>query len=789
MAIGSDFINCEIEIGVALNWKSVLHPLKSVLPVEIDLHSLKSVLLPVEIGVSSCEFASISNRLKDAVKDATTLLDYHHSIGGLVLIKIMDCSSPNVVEKKKYKPKHVWNTENTTYFIDMCLNEKLKGNKPGSHLNKAGWLNLEKAMLEKTGKVFDKKQLSNKWDGMKKDWKLYDRLMRLETGIGGTRSLIDASEEWWAEKINVNKEFAKFKDTNLDIFATHYAPLFQDSVAVGDHTMTPLQFHEENTEGQGDSDEINLADDDALFPPFPDDSSNKRKKTSGQKRSTKSKTSYEEKLDVVLEALSTKSTQTFPQNTSFPTLEDCMSIVSSWPGFEEGSEQYAKALFVFSKKSIRESFMYPTTDTAKLMVLKMDSDASNSSDDEEQYRTEDDINFLKLCGLAVRGIVIGRNLRKTRNLIHTSDATGHKLVTNILNGNGKRCYQMFRLHVPVYRQLCKDLVTKYGLTQTRNIAIEESLAIFLVCLAHGCTNRFMQEIFNHSGETISRHFHKVLKAVLKMSADIIKPNDNYNHNVPDYILNNPRYYPYFKDCIGTIDGTHVKASVAQHEQAKYIGRKGHATQNIMAVCDFNMCFTFVWAGWEGTAHDTRIFNEALERSELHFPRPMGEKYYVVDAGYPNTRGYLAPYKGATIRYHLPDFQRANTPALRAPSGAKETFNFRHSSLRNIIERTFGVWKARWAILRDMHVNFTYDHQVKIVLASMAMHNYIRKAGIIDEAFNTAQQESYDPTPCPNTPCPNTNGAQEGPTRRPMGNEDSLWMAAYRDMIAEEIMNI
>ena len=95
-----------------------------------------------------------------------------------------------------------------------------------------------------------------------------------------------------------------------------------------------------------------------------------------------------------------------------------------------------------------------------------------------------------------------------------------------------------------------------------------------------------------------------------MSAVIIKPDENYNQNVPDYILNIPRYYPIFKDCIGAIDGTHVKASVAQHEQAKYIGRKGYATQNIMVVCDFNMCFTFVWAGWEGTAHDTRIFNEA-----------------------------------------------------------------------------------------------------------------------------------------------------------------------------------
>ncbi|KAL4582191.1 hypothetical protein LXL04_006733 [Taraxacum kok-saghyz] len=521
-----------------------------------------------------------------------------------------------LLKRKKNKTKHVWNTESSTYFVDLCLNELKKGNKPSSHLNKTAWLNLKKCMLEKTGKFFYKKQLSNKWEGMKRDWKLYDRLMRLETGIGGTRSLIDASEEWWAEKINVNKDFAKFKDTNLDIYATPYAPLFQDSVAVGDHTMTPLQFQDgENMVGKGDSDEINLADEDGLLPSFPEDSSNKRKKSSGQKRTTESKSSYEEKLDVVLEALSTKSTQTFPQNTSFPTLEDCMPIVSSFPGFEEGSEQYAKAKFV------------------------------------------------------------------------------------------------------------------------------------------------------------------------KMSAVIIKPDENYNQNVPDYILNNPRYYPIFKDFIGAIDGTHVKASVAQHEQAKYIGRKGYATQNIMVVCDFNMCFTFVWAGWEGTTHDTRIFNESLQRSELHFPRPMGEKYYVVDAGYPNTRGYLAPYKGATIRYHLPDFQRTQTPALRAPSGAKETFNFRHSSLRNIIERTFGVWKARWAILRDIHVNFTYDDQVKLVLASMAMHNYIRKSGIIDETFNTAQQESYEPTQSTNK-----NGAQEGPSTHPNGNEDSLWMAAYRDMIAEEIMN-
>ncbi|KAF5769902.1 putative harbinger transposase-derived nuclease domain-containing protein [Helianthus annuus] len=234
-----------------------------------------------------------------------------------------------------------------------------------------------------------------------------------------------------------------------------------------------------------------------------------------------------------------------------------------------------------------------------------------------------------------------------------------------------------------------------------------------------------------------------------MSADIIKPSANYNDDVPAYILDNPRYYPIFKDCIGAIDGTHVRASVRSKDQPKYIGRKGYATQNIMAVCDFNMCFTFVWAGWEGSAHDTRIFNEALRRPELNFPHPMGGKYYVVDAGYPNINGYLAPYKGQSIRYHIPEFRRGQSSAMRAPRGPKETFNYHHSSLRNIIER-------------------------------MAVHNFIRKTSSFDEAFNTAQQESYIPRGTSNAlheEVPSTNRTNDGCT----------YMQARRDCIALDIM--
>jgi hypothetical protein len=41
----------------------------------------------------------------------------------------------------------------------------------------------------------------------------------------------------------------------------------------------------------------------------------------------------------------------------------------------------------------------------------------------------------------------------------------------------------------------------------------------------------------------------------------------------------------------------------------------------MAACSFDMQFTFVWAGWEGSAHDTRIFYKAIRNTNIQFPGP------------------------------------------------------------------------------------------------------------------------------------------------------------------------
>jgi len=64
------------------------------------------------------------------------------------------------------------------------------------------------------------------------------------------------------------------------------------------------------------------------------------------------------------------------------------------------------------------------------------------------------------------------------------------------------------------------------------------------------------------------------------------------------------------------------------------------------------------------------------------------KFYLVDLDYPNRPGYLAPYKGT--KYHVWEYRQGP-----APRGKKELYNYAHSSLRNVIERLFGLLKMKW----------------------------------------------------------------------------------------------
>ena len=57
------------------------------------------------------------------------------------------------------------------------------------------------------------------------------------------------------------------------------------------------------------------------------------------------------------------------------------------------------------------------------------------------------------------------------------------------------------------------------------------------------------------------------------------------------------------------------ATIPEKHRAAFLGRKHTTTQNALAAVDFDLRFTYVLAGWEGSAHDARILTDALQRPD------------------------------------------------------------------------------------------------------------------------------------------------------------------------------
>lgn len=190
---------------------------------------------------------------------------------------------------------------------------------------------------------------------------------------------------------------------------------------------------------------------------------------------------------------------------------------------------------------------------------------------------------------------------------------------------------------------------------------------------------------------------------------------------------------------------------------------------MLAMCSFDMLFTFVVTGWEGAVHDSRVLTTQLEDPNSGFPHPPPglyvlifsvlfnlltkyitsltiftlytcvEKYYLVDYGYSNKPGYLASFRN--IPYHLQDAWRRGGGI----NGPTELFNYRHASLRNCIEKCFGVLKTRFLILWYM-TNFSLIRQREIAMWSCVLHNFIKLHNRDDPLFGRFGVDGVMPPP-------------------------------------------
>ncbi|KAK4403077.1 Clp protease adapter protein ClpF, chloroplastic [Sesamum angolense] len=129
--------------------------------------------------------------------------------------------------------------------------------------------------------------------------------------------------------------------------------------------------------------------------------------------------------------------------------------------------------------------------------------------------------------------------------------------------------------------------------------------------------------------------------------------------------------------LDALDETHIEVRVPDSDKGRYRNRKGQISVNVLGVCNMEGKFIYALSGWEGSAANGRVLRDAIHRP-TGLKVPTGN-YYLCDNRYNNVEGFLTSYCG--VRYHLKEWGRG----CGGPQTARELFNLRHGSARNIIE--------------------------------------------------------------------------------------------------------
>lgn len=257
-----------------------------------------------------------------------------------------------------------------------------------------------------------------------------------------------------------------------------------------------------------------------------------------------------------------------------------------------------------------------------LCMQMFDSD-NDDSDDES----------MKFCNLVLGAATLAQVYCDTyldKNPPRTSILSGMGWLQETLRTPGE-CLSQLRMSTEVFMDLHDLLVRRYGLESSMHVSTYESLAMFLFICGGNESNRRVQNRFKHSGETISRKFDEVLNCLMKMAKDFIRPKNPNFPTVHKRIRDDRRAYPHFKDCIGALDGTHISVSLSPEDSVRYIGKSGIPTQNVLAICDFDMLFTYVSVGQPGAMHDTSVLYNAISVDESFFPHPPKGKHVCINS--------------------------------------------------------------------------------------------------------------------------------------------------------------
>ncbi|XP_065944922.1 putative nuclease HARBI1 [Magallana gigas] len=161
---------------------------------------------------------------------------------------------------------------------------------------------------------------------------------------------------------------------------------------------------------------------------------------------------------------------------------------------------------------------------------------------------------------------------------------------------------------------------------------------------------------------------------------------------------------HFPNVVGAIDGTLIPIrGMNGEDEPVYVCRKNFHALNVQGVVDANMRFININCRFPGSTHDAYVFQHSSIPGILE-TLPGG--------------GWLLGDSGCPLKDYL------MTPFTNPSTPAEERYNAAHCKTRNVVERTFGVLKARFRCLHSSggYLPFKPENCALVVETCMKLHN-------------------------------------------------------------------
>ena len=270
------------------------------------------------------------------------------------------------------------------------------------------------------------------------------------------------------------------------------------------------------------------------------------------------------------------------------------------------------------------------------------------------------------------------------------------------------CYdeENFRLRYKLTKSCANSLISQIradiASPTLRSFAVSPELQTFIF-LRFLATDQFYHEvgdIHGFSPSTVCRIIVRISNAIAALSSTYIKMPESQEEvdstKLDFYRIAN------FPGVLGAIDCTHVRLlfNVPPENAAMYINRHHWYSLNVQVVCDARYRITNIVARWQGSIHDSRIWNNC--RLLMGFESNQYQGYLLGDSGYP-----CSPY--------------LLTPLLRVNNDGERRYNHAHIRTRITIERMFGQWKRRFPILK-YGLRMKLSKVPHIIIAAAVLHN-------------------------------------------------------------------